>query len=74
VVRPIDLMVLIRLSKRSSNPMGSIKTDLDKSEPRGQRALLILRKSYRRLWNVKVVVLHQKIQYIGVTGKKGQKV
>jgi hypothetical protein len=53
-------MVLIRLSKRSSNPMGSIKTDLDKSEPRGKRALLILRKSCWRLWSVKVVVLDQK--------------
>jgi hypothetical protein len=63
-------MVLIRLSKRTSNPMGSIKTDLEKTEPRGKRALLILRKSCWRLWSVKVAVLDQKIQYIGVTGKK----
>jgi hypothetical protein len=64
-------MVLIRLSKRSSSPMGSIKTVLDKSELRGKRALLILRKSHWRHWNVKVVVLDpKKIQYIGVTVKK----
>jgi hypothetical protein len=53
-------MVLIRLSKRSSSPMGSIKTDLDKSELRGKRALLMLRKSHWRHWNVKVVVLDPK--------------
>jgi hypothetical protein len=40
--------------------MGSIKTDLEKTEPRGKRALLILRKSCWRLWSVKVAVLDQK--------------
>lgn len=39
-------------------------------EPRGEKALLILRKTYWRLWSVKVVVLDHKIQYIRVTGKK----
>jgi hypothetical protein len=37
-------MVVIQLSKLTSNPMGSTKTHLDKNEPRGNRVSLILRK------------------------------